>query len=269
MKSQIQPLVVPDGYTSSTIAASGDYLMNLHVSLSENVPYRSGEPYLVPQLRAMYVLEGSVHFMVNLVRMELSAGTLMIVPSGYVIEILQMSPDIEVRLMAFGNESFDHTVLITPQGEEKEDMEALMMAIWRGLRDKATDYVQTLSKAFLSKALLIEGAVPKKKSLRSEELFIRFIEAINTWCTQSRRIPFYSEKLGISAHHLSAVVKDASGESAMSWIHRATIQRAKLLLSQGKTALQVSEVLEFPDAPYFNRYFKRHTGMPPGTYRKQ
>ena len=148
-------------------------------------------------------------------------------------------------------------------------MEALMTAIWRGLREKADDYVQTLSKAFLTKVLMIEGSVPKKKSLRSDELFSRFIEAVNTWCTQSRRIPFYADKLGITAHHLSAIVKTASGESAMSWIHQATIQRAKLLLSQGQTALQVSEALEFPDAPYFNRYFKRHTGMPPGAYQKQ
>ena len=78
-----------------------------------------------------------------------------------------------------------------------------------------------------------------------------------------------AEKLGISPHHLSAVVKEASGESAMGWIHKAAIQRAKLLLSQGMTALQVSEALEFSSAPYFNRYFKRLTGMTPGEYQKR
>ena len=268
MNSKIQPLVLPEEYRSDTIAVAGDYAMNLRVSM-DLIPYRAGQPYLVPQLRAVYVLQGTVQFLVNLVPMELGAGTLMLVPPGSVIELLERSPDIEVRLMAFGSEALDHPVLITPQGEQKEDMEALMTAIWRGLREKADDYVQTLSKAFLTKVLMIEGSVPKKKSLRSDELFSRFIEAVNTWCTQSRRIPFYADKLGITAHHLSAIVKTASGESAMSWIHQATIQRAKLLLSQGQTALQVSEALEFPDAPYFNRYFKRHTGMPPGAYQKQ
>lgn len=268
MKSQIQPLIVPEGYRSSTIMAAGDYAMNLRVSM-DLIPYRAGQPYLAPKMRATYVLQGTAQFLVNLVQVELRTGALMIVPPGCVIELLERSPDMEVRLMAFGDEALDHLVLVSPQGEEKEDMEALMTAIWRGLRDKATDYVQTLSKAFVSKALMIEGAAPKKKSLRSEELFTQFIEAVNAWCMQNRRIPFYADKLGISAHHLSAIVKAVSGESAMSWIHRATIQRAKLLLSQGQTALQVSEALEFPDAPYFNRYFKRHTGMPPGAYQKQ
>lgn len=269
MKSNIQPINVPQGYSSGTIAVSGDYAMNLRVSSMEMIPYRTGEPYLVPQLRGMYVLKGTVTFLVNLVRMELCTGTLMMVPSGSVIEILEISPEIEVRLMSFGNETLDHPVVITPQGEEKEDLEALMTAIWRGLRSGEADYFQALVRAFLTKVLLVEGASPKKKSLRADELFAQFIEAINSWCMQSRRIPFYADKLGISAHHLSAVVKEASGESAMNWIHRATIQRAKLLLSQGKTALQVSELLEFPDAPYFNRYFKRHTGVTPGAYQKQ
>ena len=119
------------------------------------------------------------------------------------------------------------------------------------------------------KVKYLAGKAQRRKSLRSEEIFQLFIEAVNTFTTQNRRIPFFAEKLGISPHHLSAVVKEASGESAMGWIHKAAIQRAKLLLSQGMTALQVSEALEFSSAPYFNRYFKCLTGMTPGEYQKR
>ena len=268
MKSTLEQLDIPKGYVSDTIAKAGAYVMNLHVTLSEYNPYHTGQPYRVPELRVMHVLKGECVFLVNLLRIELHAGDIMFVPAGSVVEIVGADPDIEVRLMASGNESADHTIHIRPSDEDKEDLKALMMAIWRGIRREEEEYVQLLFRAFLTKAQLVEGNHPKEKRLRSEELFTQFVEAVNTYCTKERRIPFYAGQLGLSPHHLSAVIKEASGESAMTWIHRATIQRAKLLLSQGKTALQVSEVLEFPDAPYFNRYFKRHTEMTPGAFQK-
>lgn len=268
MKSKLEQLDIPKGYVSDTIAKAGAYTMNLHVALNEYNPYHPGQPYRVPELRMMYILKGKCVFLVNLLRIELQTGDLMIVPTASVVEIVEADPDIEIRLMASGKESADHTIHIRPSGEDKEDLEALMMAIWRGIRIEEEEYVQLLFKAFLSKTQLVEGKLPKEKRLRSEEVFAQFIEAVNIYGTKERRIPFYAGQLGLSPHHLSAVIKEASGESAMTWIHRATIQRAKLLLSQGKTALQVSEALEFPDAPYFNRYFKRHVGITPGDYQK-
>jgi AraC-like DNA-binding protein len=37
----------------------------------------------------------------------------------------------------------------------------------------------------------------------------------------------------------------------------------------GRVCYQVSEAIGFTDAPYFNRYFKRLTGLTPGEYQKR
>ena len=58
---------------------------------------------------------------------------------------------------------------------------------------------------------------------------------------QERSIPFYASQLRITPHHLSALIKKASGQSVMYWINRATIQEAKLLLkTNGMMAYEIA-----------------------------
>ena len=83
------------------------------------------------------------------------------------------------------------------------------------------------------------------------------------------RIPLYADALNITPHYLSSLVKNVSGKSVMDYNRQAVIQRAKILLRQGFTATQAADDLDFPNLPYFNRFFKRHTGLTPGEYKLQ
>ncbi len=78
----------------------------------------------------------------------------------------------------------------------------------------------------------------------------------------------YAELLHISAGHLSEVVKAQSGRSAIKHLHERLVLEAKRLLFYTPQALkEIAFDLGFSDASYFNRFFKRETGLTPAEYR--
>jgi AraC-like DNA-binding protein len=78
----------------------------------------------------------------------------------------------------------------------------------------------------------------------------------------------YAELLHISAGHLSEVVKAQSGKSAIKHLHERLVLEAKRLLCYTPQSLkEMAFDLGFSDASYFNRFFKRETGLTPAEYR--
>jgi AraC-like DNA-binding protein len=79
----------------------------------------------------------------------------------------------------------------------------------------------------------------------------------------------YAKKLCITAKHLSAVVKNVSGQSPTDIINSYVILDAKISLTTTDMTIQeISARLHFPNQSFFGRYFKQHTGLSPRQYRK-
>ncbi|MDR6940779.1 helix-turn-helix domain-containing protein [Mucilaginibacter pocheonensis] len=80
----------------------------------------------------------------------------------------------------------------------------------------------------------------------------------------------YAEKLNITPGHLTEVIKQQSGKTAIAHIHNRLIVEAKrLLLHTDLSAKQIANELGFEDAAYFNRFFKRIAGITPVSFRAQ
>ncbi|NHA04517.1 helix-turn-helix domain-containing protein [Mucilaginibacter sp. HC2] len=80
----------------------------------------------------------------------------------------------------------------------------------------------------------------------------------------------YAEKLNITPGHLTEVIKQQSGKTAITHIHERLIVEAKRrLLHTELSVKQIADELGFDDAAYFNRFFKRIAGAPPASYREQ
>jgi AraC-like DNA-binding protein len=78
----------------------------------------------------------------------------------------------------------------------------------------------------------------------------------------------YAERLHISAGHLSEVVKAQSGKSAIKHVHERLVLEAKRLLFYTPQSLkEMAYDLGFAEPSYFNRFFKRETGVTPADYR--
>jgi AraC family transcriptional activator of pobA len=85
---------------------------------------------------------------------------------------------------------------------------------------------------------------------------------------EQHEVGAYADLLHISPGHLSEVVKAQSGKSAIKHLHERLVLEAKRLLFYTPQSLkELAFDLGFSDASYFNRFFKRETGLTPAEYR--
>ena len=77
------------------------------------------------------------------------------------------------------------------------------------------------------------------------------------------------EKLGISSHYLSEMLKKETGQSAKSHLQSHLIYKAKnLLLSTNNSVSEVAYILGFEYPQHFSKLFKLKTGVSPREFRK-
>ncbi|MBE5319686.1 AraC family transcriptional regulator [Pedobacter sp. MR2016-19] len=103
----------------------------------------------------------------------------------------------------------------------------------------------------------------------ADKLLLKSFQAkINECYRELREVGEYASKLNISAGHLSEVVKIQSGKPAIKHIHERLILEAQRFLFHTQNPLkEIAFDLGFSDTSYFNRFFKRETGITPADYR--
>jgi len=80
----------------------------------------------------------------------------------------------------------------------------------------------------------------------------------------------YADTLGVTEDRLHAVCIRNAGHPPRAIIFDRLVQDACLRLQQMDVPIeQIAFSLGFKDPGYFNRFFKRHMGVPPGAYRRQ
>lgn len=84
-----------------------------------------------------------------------------------------------------------------------------------------------------------------------------------------RPVTDYAAELGLSPAHLNRLARRATGLSVQGLIDGRIIEAARRDLVFTPSPVQsIAYALGFADPAYFNRFFKRRTGMSPGRYRR-
>lgn len=100
---------------------------------------------------------------------------------------------------------------------------------------------------------------------RLEELLSLIEQHVST----HKEVGFYAGELHLTPYQLNAVTKATLGKTCSELINAQVILEAKRYLLA--TTNQVNEIawqLGYEDVSYFSRYFKRHTGQTPETFRQ-
>lgn len=96
----------------------------------------------------------------------------------------------------------------------------------------------------------------------------QFLKLVQQHAAVEHELSFYANVLGITNGHLSETTKTITGESAARLIRKRLMLEAKRLLVYSElTIAQIAEQLNFADASYFGRFFKRETGQTPRQFR--
>jgi AraC-like DNA-binding protein len=84
-----------------------------------------------------------------------------------------------------------------------------------------------------------------------------------------RKVTDYAGLLAVSANHLNRTVKEVTGKTASESISEMLLQEAKAILKYTDASVaEIAYQLNFSEPAAFNRFFRKMTGEPPMTWRK-
>ena len=73
-------------------------------------------------------------------------------------------------------------------------------------------------------------------------------------------------EMGMSREHMSKVFKVETGDTVFDTIHRKRVDKAVLLLKEGRTVKEVAGIVGYVNSSVFIRHFKKYYGMTPKQY---
>ena len=79
-------------------------------------------------------------------------------------------------------------------------------------------------------------------------------------------VKYCAQQLFLSPNYFGDLIRELTGDSATSHIHRFIMQRAQQLLMSGSTISETAESLGFNYPHHFTRQFKKHFGVTPSDF---
>jgi AraC-like DNA-binding protein len=262
--------------TSDHILVSEDFAIVINGS-PQKIPFlKEGNIYQIVEPRLVMVLSGEADVNLNLENYRLKAGSVVLTMPDVILEARHWSDDMKlIGIILKEDVHVQENIVLDLIPAEFDRLRRIAYILWdiANLKPFRKEMVHHLLQAMVADLQGLQAATEKTANehnfSRGHMLFLNFKKLVSQHCERERSIPFYAEQLWISPHHLSAVISKASGQSAMYWINRAVILKAKVLLNtSGMMSYEVADRLNFPSAAAFNKFFKRETGQTPGEYQK-
>ena len=181
----------------------------------------------------------------------------------------------EIRHFSF----FDYNVneALHTSSEEFEILASFMRRIKQelegnrdGMQDAIiVDYISLLlnyCKRFYERQFLT-------RKIANADTLQRFYAVLEAYYTQENpyqsglpTVAYCADQLCMSAGYLGDLVRRHTGDTAINYIHRFILQKAKSLLSAGKTITEVAYDLGFAYPQHLSRLFKKKEGLSPSEY---
>ena len=170
----------------------------------------------------------------------------------------------------------DDCIILSLESEEQNFITELLLALGRELGTKNSGFrllVKSLVAELFIYAKRMENKTNPSASSRTDDPRHRQIEQIACYiaenCCSPLSLNSIAEQFYMNKCYLSRIFKEITGFTVNGYLHARRIQKARSLLIQN--SMNISEVAEaagYENLTYFERVFRKHTGMSPLEYRK-
>lgn len=250
------------------------------------------EPFRIDMTMAIIYEQGSADLKINMRDYHIEAPAVLLVLNDQIYQSAGHSEDLRSKVIlmsrSFSDSLFANSGEILPLKSsimknpvmKIENEENVFGQFFQLLQNIAASPRQefkiesarhlTLSMFYGYSHLKHEVNEVKSTNSRQEEIFTKFTELLERHHKKEREIAFYADKMCITSKHLSQVIKDYTGKTALGLIEEYVISEAKsMLLSTTMSIQQISDELKFPSQSVFGKYFKRVAGISPSEYRNR
>lgn len=250
------------------------------------------EPFRIDMTMAIIYEQGSADLKINMRDYHIEAPAVLLVLNDQIYQSAGQSEDLRSKVIlmsrSFSDSLFANSSEILPLKSsimknpvmKIENEENVFGQFFQLLQNIAASPRQefkiesarhlTLSMFYGYSHLKHEVNEVKSTNSRQEEIFTKFTELLERHHKKEREIAFYADKMCITSKHLSQVIKDYTGKTALGIIEEYVISEAKsMLLSTTMSIQQISDELNFPSQSVFGKYFKRVAGISPSEYRNR
>ena len=249
--------------------------------------FHTGQPYRAKEGRIIRILQGTGRISINLIEYEVSAHQIIIIPDNSLIELLKISPDYDFQVIvpacnflpalpgSILSETYTRNGIVLSLNEEEWTQAEMFFTLLWNILHSSPDRRETVQHFIISLLYNLKYTYEQTRTTtplrlsRREEIFRRFIALVNEHSKQERSVNFYADKLCLTPHYLSTIIREVSGQTVMQWINQSVVLEAKVLLKHSDLLIfQISDELNFPNPSFFSKFFKRMTGMTPAEYQK-
>ncbi|MBP3763920.1 MAG: helix-turn-helix transcriptional regulator [Bacteroidales bacterium] len=236
-----------------------------------------GDLLYVPVGRVALFTAGTARLRINLQPCDVAAGSVVVIPENCFMEVLAVDEAYNAQIVSFSGieQPFRRWELLKLGGGDFERMLAYVDLLWvvahSDTCEKATlDGLLTALLADLhSLNAAAEQAQTDSSPTAAKVLTQRFFDLLAESDGRRRSIGDCADRLCVSPNHLSAMVKQETGQTVAQLLNAHTVLQAKvLLLHSGLAVGEISERLGFENPPSFTRFFKREAGVTPREFQQ-
>lgn len=182
----------------------------------------------------------------------------------------------QIKLNQFPFFQLDKAPYVNLSEREMDMMQHLFWKLNSEKCQKTTFNDDLLTRMFLNVILLEAERIYNRQIVqgsfslsRKDQMVSQFQLIVNQHFVKKRQVSDYAEMLHVHPNYLNDLVKEVTGVAASHFIHKQLVQEAKSrLLQTNDTVSMIASELNFTDDSYFNRFFKKQTGLTPSQFRK-
>lgn len=239
----------------------------------------------------MLCIRGRMRLRYSMHEYTMTEGNLLMIVEGSVGECLEISDDATFIMLCFSKD-FDvvdsgvipsaelmsglvRCPMVKLSSEESDNFRTLYNMLRSRMEDPGYSYSRELAVSCIRTAFcyILHHFTSASKEIvraqtRKEYHLERFLELVEKYSCQERKLAFYADRLCISEKYMSRIVSELTGRTPRNWICMRVILEAKLLLKQSELSVaQISERLNFSTQTFFGTFFKSYVGISPWRYR--